>query len=72
MLRLLLTVLIVIVVVAAAKRLLSAGSRKAAGSSPARLVQCHHCGIYVTEDAALSDHDRYFCSRQHKNRSAGQ
>lgn len=39
----------------------SQGRRKLSG----KMLQCHHCGMYIPEQEAVLDNDRVYCSREH-------
>jgi hypothetical protein len=36
--------------------------------SPARIVQCQHCGVHLPETDALAASERWFCNNEHQQR----
>jgi len=36
-----------------------------------RMVQCHHCGLYLPEQEAFQESGRYYCSREHLRKDKG-
>jgi uncharacterized protein len=58
----------VVIVVLAARRLLATPRR---GNKPqiksGQMVQCAHCGMFIPETEALSDHGHHYCSPAHRD-----
>ena len=69
MIRLLFLLLLIALAVAAVRRLLLPPTDRRGSPSTQRLVQCAHCGVYVTEDSAVRDGGRSYCSEQHRQAS---
>lgn len=38
---------------------------------PGEMVKCGHCGVYLPEQEAVRDGDRYFCSKEHLDADHG-
>ncbi len=66
--------LVGIVLVAVILKRLAIGSRPAVTrrQDPVRkMVQCHHCGLYLPEQDAIQDSGRYYCAREHLREDRG-
>lgn len=35
------------------------------------MVRCAHCGLYLPEDDAVRDGERFYCSPEHRDQDAG-
>jgi ribosomal protein L32 len=68
MIRLLIIIIVVGLLLAAARQLMRTRSRKQAEVAK-RLVKCANCGVYVTEDTAVRDGERFYCSEKHRRDS---
>lgn len=65
--RVLLFVIGIALVVVILKRL-ATGSKPVAGprrEQVGKMVQCHHCGLYLPQQDAIEDSGRYYCSQDH-------
>lgn len=66
--RLLLFIVIVLLSYLLIKKLLRdyQSGRQTKKTDPKRMVQCHHCKVYLPENEALIDKGNSFCCREHR------
>jgi len=38
---------------------------------PGEMVQCSHCGVYLPEQEAIRDGERFYCSNEHLDADRG-
>jgi len=68
MIRLLIIIIVIGLLLAAARQLMRTRSRKRVEVAK-QLVKCANCGVYVTEDTAVRDGKRFYCTEEHRRDS---
>lgn len=41
----------------------------APGPASEQMVNCSHCGLYLPQNEAIADGDRFFCCAEHRRRA---
>ena len=41
----------------------------APGPAPEQMVNCSHCGLYLPQNEALVEGDKFFCCAEHRRRA---
>jgi len=41
----------------------------APGPAPEQMVNCSHCGLYLPQNEAIAEGDRFFCCAEHRRRA---
>ena len=69
LIRLIIISLIIWLVIRLVKNFLNQTSKPTSKSSDNKLdnmVRCDHCGLHIPEHEAFQEHDKFFCSAEHR------